>query len=377
MARVRVLAVVGLTALGILSGLASAASAATTCKTVAHVHHGKRLVVIRRVVHGKRVHIKVWRAYTTTQHVKMCETATLSLSQHSVPSTGGSVAIRYASTNASRCTLSSSPAFWTGANPTPAACHGTYTATIPAAASKRQWTFHFTAKNRFGQSVSVTQTLVAQAPMQQLPIIPYPSTNWSGYAVEGSSLGAIEGTFNVPTLAASATETDTSEWVGIDGVSNSALIQAGIHEQFNPTLGGVVIWAWWEMLPSPETLIGSMVVSRGDQVTVQVAKASGTTWGISVRDNTTGQSFGTQQTYTGPGTSAEWIVEAPSLVGGGTVTLGDYSPAVTFSGLGVNGTQVGFDQLFMVQGGLVVSSPSLLDPNGFSVAYGPAAPPAP
>jgi hypothetical protein len=35
MARVRALAVVGLSALGILSGLASAASAATTCKTVA------------------------------------------------------------------------------------------------------------------------------------------------------------------------------------------------------------------------------------------------------------------------------------------------------------------------------------------------------
>jgi len=36
-----------------------------------------------------------------------------------------------------------------------------------------------------------------------------------------------------------------------------------------------------------------------------------------------------------------------------------------------------FDRIFLLQGGQVVSSPSDLDANGFTVAYGPNPPPAP
>jgi hypothetical protein len=150
-ARFRVWLVVGLGALCLLCGLASAASAASTCTTVAEVQHGTHLVFLWRVVHGKRVHVyrretvivhhkrkvvlvpvKVRRPYTAIVHVQVCETAVISMSQTSVPATGGSAAIRYTSTNASNCTLSSSPAFWTGTDPASVACDGTYDVTIPA-----------------------------------------------------------------------------------------------------------------------------------------------------------------------------------------------------------------------------------------------------
>ena len=97
---------------------------------------------------------------------------------------------------------------------------------------------------------------------------------------------------------------------------------------------------------------------------------------ISLGDDTTGQRYGIEPNYTGPATSAEWIVEAPSL-SGGTTTLGDYTPNVTFRNLAVDGAAVGVDQVFMVQGGAVVSSPSAQDLTGFTVAYGPVPPAAP
>lgn len=109
---------------------------------------------------------------------------------------------------------------------------------------------------------------------------------------------------------------------------------------------------------------------------MQIVQVSGPVWELTVVDNSTGQSFGTEVPCTGPGTSAEWIVGAPSFIGG-VLPLGDCTPPVTFSNLGVNGTLAAYDQIFMVQGGAVVSSPSALGPNGFAVAYGPTAPPPP
>jgi len=78
-------------------------------------------------------------------------------------------------------------------------------------------------------------------------------------------------------------------------------------------------------------------------------------------------------TYTGSATSAEWAVEAPSL-SGVTTTLGDHTPNVTFRNLAVNTGAVGVDQVFMVQGGAVMSSPSAMDLTGFTVAYEVVAP---
>jgi hypothetical protein len=54
------------------------------------------------------------------------------------------------------------------------------------------------------------------------------------------------------------------------------------------------------------------------------------------------------QTYTGPGASAEWIVEAP-VVNGSYTILAPYTPDVTFSDLGFVGTDTTQIELVMVQ----------------------------
>ena len=81
-----------------------------------------------------------------------------------------------------------------------------------------------------------------------------------------------------------------------------------------------------------------MTVSPGDQMNVTIGQLSGTLSAISITDETTGERFLIDQDYTGPGTSAESIVEAPTSGSTGALdTLGNYVPGVTFTGLGVNG----------------------------------------
>ena len=205
------------------------------------------------------------------------------------------------------------------------------------------------------------------------------SNNWSGYVVGDGPYTSVTGTFTVPGLVATPTVTVTSEWVGIDGANGPGpLIQAGVHETYDPNTNRVYTSAWWEILPATETLIPSVLVTPGDSVTVTIWQASGTLWGITVADGTTGQSFTTDQTYTGPGTSAEWIVEAPTdSLTNAEDTLGAYNPPVTFSNLRMGGPETSLEADTMYQGGVAVSVPSALTSTGFTVSYTGSATPAP
>jgi len=201
------------------------------------------------------------------------------------------------------------------------------------------------------------------------------SSNWSGYAITGGPYTSVSGTWTVPAVARTKKATYSSNWVGIDGFNNSSLIQTGTEQDFFN--GGAHYNAWWEILPAPETPINSIGVRPGDVMSASITKGSSGTWLISIRDTSTGQSFTTQQTYSGPLTSAEWIEEAPT-VNGHIATLAHYGSA-TFDPGAVNGASprlVASDGGVMIQGRAQVSTPSLPDSDvdGFKVAYGSTAP---
>jgi hypothetical protein len=202
------------------------------------------------------------------------------------------------------------------------------------------------------------------------------SGNWSGYVVTGGPFTWVTGMFSVPRLYSGTPVGDEmGEWVGIDGVGSSTVIQAGIGEYPDPSNPNLFyLQPWWETFPALPVNITTIAVAPGDQVTVTIGQISGTEWGITLTDNTNGESFTTDQTYTGPGSSAEWIVEAP---GSPTKTLAPYSPEVTFGDLRFSGSQTTLSEWIMVQSGAQVSTPSSLDSNGFNVAYGDVAPAAP
>jgi hypothetical protein len=206
--------------------------------------------------------------------------------------------------------------------------------------------------------------------------VPMDSSNWSGYATSGGPFTEVKGTFTVPGLASGTPGFDqVSEWVGIDGANgnDTALIQAGVDEYPDPTNPqSYDVQPWWEILPAAETNITTMTVKVGDSVSVTIWKLTSTTWEINLTDHTNGESFTSPpEQYSGPGSTAEWIVEATSRCRARcqTTELAPYSPAVAFSNLGMTGPEGPLAEISMVQEGMTVSTPSALTSVGFNVTY--------
>lgn len=189
------------------------------------------------------------------------------------------------------------------------------------------------------------------------------SLNWSGYAVTGTGITGVASTFTVPT-AGLIPPGFTATWAGIGGYNTSDLIQAGVGEQSLPSapLLGPQYNAWYEILPDAETPISgcstdpNCTVNPGDVVSVNITNTTGNTWNISISDSTRGWTFAKTLTYASSRSSAEWILEAPTLavvqtipapVGvahfgptstfnqGGTKTIAQGNPTMIDMGLGI------------------------------------------
>jgi hypothetical protein len=146
--------------------------------------------------------------------------------------------------------------------------------------------------------------------------------NWSGHIFTGPTFTAISGQWVVPTVQTSATGEYSATWLGIDGVNNTSLIQAGTAQD---TSNGTTTYDdWYEILPANETLIAS--VSPGDHIQASINQDSPGTWTIAITDITSGQSFSQPFAYNGPGISGEWIEEAPT-VGGQPSVLANFGTA--------------------------------------------------
>ena len=194
----------------------------------------------------------------------------------------------------------------------------------------------------------------------------------------GGPFTGAAGTFNVPRIHASSTDTAVAEWVGLDGAtaSDPGVLQAGIGENYSASTNRYTVVAWYELYPAPAYRV-PLAVAPGDSMTVAISDVSIGVWNIFLKDNSTGQTFSINQVYTGPALSAEWIVEAPySTSLKALETLSNYDP-VTFTQLQVNPVAGSLYRLSMVQGGTLVSVPSALTANGFTVGYGAVTPAAP
>ncbi len=294
--------------------------------------------------------------------------------------------------------------------------------------------------------VTAAAVMAAPAPSVAMPTIVHParlstsdgvssstdrsaswaSSNWSGYA-EAGTFTSVTGGWTVPTVTSGAStvsrggsgfggrgssKSSTSAWysagwLGIDGYNNSDLIQTGTEQDYYS--GSAHYSAWWEILPAAETTI-SKPVSPGDSMTASITKTStqvtigtggrhGRTtteyeWQIILKDVTQNWSFTTTQTYSGPGTSAEWIVEAPEVNGqiaslptylfpGSAASAGDLFGADVATTLGGALTGAGLnytdDAGVMIQNNAQVSTPGQPDPaeTAFNSSYGSTVPAAP
>ncbi len=147
------------------------------------------------------------------------------------------------------------------------------------------------------------------------------SLNWSGYAVTpGSGITAVSSTYTVPSAGLDPPGF-AATWTGIGGYNTSDLIQAGTAEDSTPSnpILGPQYYAWYELLPNSETQISNCTgdsnctVTPGDTITVNIKNVSGNTWSVALTDS--GKwSWSQNVTYASSESSAEWILEAPTLV---------------------------------------------------------------
>lgn len=350
----------------------------------------------------------LWHATTSWSPVSPpAPTATLTLSAATVPDSGATVTLTYSSTNATTCTLSSSPALWASSAAT-TACNGTYHVTIIPATTTQQWIMTFAVANANGASISAVQVLTQAS--STAPGAANVSTNWSGYVVPSSAalITEVQGSFTVPTLnctdSAVAGVADVATWVGIGGVPWSAttnsgsLLQTGVASEC--AFGAQVDAGWFELYPSTpnySTDYSEFPVSPGDQMQASVYETTTGQWMTQLNDVNTGQSgvmetggtFGVGPTstidstgwtdqgsaanlsYSG-GYSAEWIVEDPG--DGATSALTPFANfgSVTWADLGCSLTSWSLDQqetTAMVQSGLTLATPTAVSADGFTDSY--------
>ena len=153
------------------------------------------------------------------------------------------------------------------------------------------------------------------------------SYNWSGYADESTvaqEFSHVAGSWVTPAVRCTPENQITSEWVGIDGATDSTVEQDGTISWCY--LDKPTYFTWYEMYPAGTIVVGSSV-QPGDAISASVARA-GTTYTLAVTDSThTANSFVKTATCALSACvdkSAEWIAERPAY-SVGIAPLADYS----------------------------------------------------
>jgi hypothetical protein len=150
------------------------------------------------------------------------------------------------------------------------------------------------------------------------------STNWSGYAVTGSSFTSAKGSWTVPSVNCTKTpNTYSSFWVGIDGWTSSTVEQTGTDSDCNGSSPSY--YAWYEFYPKGSVNISSITVAPGDKMSAAVTY-SGSEFTVTITNETTGKTYSkSSKVNSAKRTSAEWIAEAPCCTrGGGILPLSDF-----------------------------------------------------
>jgi len=134
------------------------------------------------------------------------------------------------------------------------------------------------------------------------------STNWSGYAVTGSTFSSVSASWVQPTIDCTSGDgqTDMSPWVGIDGYSSETVEQTGSSGDCDNATPDY--YAWWEMYPRNVNVINK-TVKAGDVFTASVTHTSGTSYKLVLTDKTQGWTNTETESISAKDSSAEAVLE--------------------------------------------------------------------
>ena len=182
-------------------------------------------------------------------------------------------------------------------------------------------------------SAGADDLILSSTPAEAANPLIFNAKNWAGFVAEtnfsspvNNSVTAVGGSWTVPLTTASANSarngTYSVQWVGIDGFSDSTVEQVGTEATYSGN-GPAFYSAWYEMYPGSLTTINNFPIHPGDSITASVVYSPPgfpNEFALSIEDNTTSSGTTTYQAGSASMSSAEWIVEAPT-VGGGIAPL--------------------------------------------------------
>ena len=193
------------------------------------------------------------------------------------------------------------------------------------------------------------------------------SLNWAGYVADGANITSVSGTWVVPPVDSENRLAADATWVGVGGIKNLNLIQAGTQAVVDPS-GGVQYQAWVEGLPNESKPV-ALAVNPGDTMSATISEESAGLWRISLRNLTTGKSYEMHMPYDSTHASAEWIQEKP--MGNVSIALDEFhhadflSASMVQQGVAMTPLEAHAHALTMVNAaGEVIAVPSMLDEHG-------------
>jgi hypothetical protein len=141
------------------------------------------------------------------------------------------------------------------------------------------------------------------------------NTIWTGYAVTGTDFTQVQGSWTVTAVDCTKTpNTDSSEWVGIDGWSSNTVEQTGTDADCNGKKP--YYYVWYEFYPLGTVVINDVSIAPGDKFSASVVYEGDNEYTVSITNVTTGESFTKEVEFKGadgsgvpPRNSAEWIEE--------------------------------------------------------------------
>ena len=179
--------------------------------------------------------------------------------------------------------------------------------------------------------------------------------NWSGYADVSRKTGAfteVSGQWRTPRVRCGREDEIVSNWVGLDGFSDSTVEQDGTVSWC--FAGTPTYFTWYEMAPAGTVEVGK-AVRPGDKITARVLR-KGTRYTLSLADATRpANGFSVTRTCSLSAcnaTSAEWICERPAYPTTGIAPLARYSTwrllDATETARGVTGTISSFSPSYRI-----------------------------
>lgn len=171
--------------------------------------------------------------------------------------------------------------------------------------------FLFLAPSVFAASPSTTSAPLVREKTHGSSVY---STNWSGYAVNGSvgSVNLVTASWNVPSVSCPQSgNTYSALWVGIDGFQSATVEQTGTDSDCHN--GVANYYAWYEFFPKASVTVNSIKVHPGDRVAAIVYYTASTgLFTVAIKDFTTNTGYAASSAVPGAQrNSGEWVVEAP------------------------------------------------------------------